>query len=320
MNFIPVELRQRLPEFTVSGEQRFEPMVQAYREFYGLDFEKKMSGLSVHMGKTHVAGFDIVIHSYLPRQPLATVFVVHGYYDHVGIYNHLIRALLRKKFAVVAFDLPGHGLSSGFRASISSFCQYQPVLKKVLRLCEGSMPQPWHLVGQSTGGAIIVDYLLGFAGQEERIPLNGVVLLAPLVRPVNWFWNSKLHWVLSPYKSKVKRKFSASSNDEEFLLKTRKNDPLQPRFLATQWVGSLKKWIPFIERHEPVDFPLLIIQGQDDGTVDWRHNIPVLERLFNPVEVKYMAKVRHHVVNELEIYRQDVFSQVVNYLKGKSGE
>lgn len=314
MNFIPIELRQKLPEFSLNATLPFDPVIQDYRDFYHLDFENRFPDLAVSMGKTHVAGFDVVAQTFVPQSAKATVFIIHGYYDHVGIYNHLIKILLKNQFAVVAFDLPGHGLSSGSRAAISSFRQYQPVFKKIMQLCQGQLPKPWNIVAQSTGGAIASEYLLEFSGMEERIPFNRVVLLAPLVRPVHWYWNSKLHTVVSPFTRFIKRKFSPSSNDENFLSFARDKDPLQPKYLSTKWVGALKQWIPYIERHQPLGFPLLIIQGKSDETVDWRHNMPVLQRLFKSSKIEYMPNVRHHVVNELELYRQDVFAQIVSYL------
>jgi len=314
LKFIPVELRQKLPEFTLESRLPVAEPVQVYRRFYGLDFENRFNDLKVYMGKTRVSGFDVVVHSYVPKSPKGTVFVVHGYYDHVGIYNHLIKSLIRHRYAVVAFDLPGHGLSSGSRAAISSFRQYGPVFKRVLQLAKGNLPQPWHAVAQSTGGAIVTEYLLQSSGIEKRIPLSGVVFYAPLIRPVHWAVNKRLHTVISPFRDFVARKFSENSNDPEFAAFIREKDPLQPRYLSSKWVGALKQWIPYVERHAPMDFPLFIIQGKSDQTVDWQNNIPQFQRIFQGTDVMFMPNVRHHVVNELELYRRDVFARTIKYL------
>jgi len=314
LKFIPVELRQQLPEFSLATRLPIAEPVQAYRRFYGLNFESRFHDLKVYMGKTHVAGFDVVLQGFVPKSPRGCVFVVHGYYDHVGIYNHLIKALLRSRYAVIAFDLPGHGLSSGSRAAISSFRQYGPVFKRVQQLVRGHVPQPWHAVAQSTGGAVVTECLLQYSGLEERIPFSGVVFYAPLIRPVHWAVNKRLHTLISPFRDFVARKFSDNSNDPEFAAFIREKDPLQPRYLSSKWVGALKQWIPFAERHTPVDFPLLIIQGKSDQTVDWENNIPHFQRLFPGSDVVYMPNVRHHVVNELELYRRDVFARTIKYL------
>ena len=44
-----------------------------------------------------------------------TVLICHGYFDYVGLYRHLIAHVLELGYAVLAYDLPGHGLSSGPR-------------------------------------------------------------------------------------------------------------------------------------------------------------------------------------------------------------
>jgi len=314
VKFIPVELRQKLPEFSLEDRSPIAATVQAYRRFYGLDFETRFNDLKVYIGKTHVSGFDVVMQGFVPRHARGTVFLVHGYYDHVGIYQHLIKALLKSRYAVMAFDLPGHGLSSGSRAAISSFRQYNPVFQRLLQRARQQAPQPWHVVAQSTGGAIVADYLLSFAGQEERIPFASVVMYAPLIRPVHWQLNRHLHSLISPFRDFVPRKFSENSNDPAFSEFLQRKDPLQPRYLSAKWVGALKQWIPYIERHEPVNYPLYIVQGKSDGTVDWQHNVPCFQRVFPGTEVTYMPNVRHHVVNELELYRRDVFARTVRHL------
>ncbi|MDY6921266.1 MAG: alpha/beta hydrolase [Pseudomonadota bacterium] len=319
MKLIPVELRQALPDFNPANPGAVPPLALRYRRFYGLDFEARMPELRVHMGSFKAAGFKLVAQSYLPPQPRGTVFVVHGYYDHVGLYQHLIKALLRRGYGVVAFDLPGHGLSSGSRAAISSFRQYGTVFNRLLQLARQRMPEPWHVVAQSTGGAVVSEYLLAYAGLEERIPFAGVVFYAPLIRPVHWFFNRRLHSLVSPFRDFVARKFSDNSNDPEFARFLREQDPLQPRHLSAKWVGALKQWIPYIEHHQPVQFPLYIIQGKCDETVDWQHNIPQFQRVFPGTQVQYLPKVRHHVVNELELYRRDVFSRTLKYLDGYPG-
>ncbi len=64
-----------------------------------------------------------------PEQPRGTAFVVHGYFDHLGLYRHLLERLLDQGWRVVLWDLPGHGLSSGARATIDDFEDYGACLQ-----------------------------------------------------------------------------------------------------------------------------------------------------------------------------------------------
>ena len=151
---------------------------QHYRQFYGFS-----DGLAQHsrVGQLQVGGYQIALQAWWPEQPRATLVLLHGYYDHSGLYRHVIEWALGMGFAVLSFDLPGHGLSSGARASIGDFAEYQTVLQGVLAEAAAlQLPQPWHLCGQSTGGAILIDYLLTGAPSAD---IGETILLAPLVRP-----------------------------------------------------------------------------------------------------------------------------------------
>ena len=47
LKFIPVELRQQLPEFSLATRLPIAEPVQAYRRFYGLNFESRFHDLKV---------------------------------------------------------------------------------------------------------------------------------------------------------------------------------------------------------------------------------------------------------------------------------
>lgn len=106
--------------------------------------------------------------------------------------------------------------------------------------------------------------------------------------------------------------FRDNSSDHDFLLFLREEDPLQSKVLSVDWVAALREWIPRIEAADPVDMPVTIIQGERDGTVDWRHNLVVLSRKFNPSDVFYMKNAEHHLVNEDPATRERIFTLVNN--------
>ena len=319
--FDAAELRRELPQFELDAPPAVSLNVQKYRHYYGLDDESltKKSDQSVQsmLGLTHVQGYDIAVHLYRVPEPKGTVVVVHGYYDHVGLYSHLIRFLIKENYHVVAFDLPGHGLSSGDAVAIPAFTDYQWVLRHIINQTD-ALPGPWFAIGQSTGAGILAQFALTAKEQGMANPFAKMVFYAPLLRPVKWFWGKQLHRIAKPFFKTVPRTFKQSSNDPEFTDFIRDKDPLQAKSLSAQWVGALKEWIPFMEHHAPVEFPVLIIQGEKDETVDWQHNVPFYQYLFGKVEVIFLKNLRHQVVNELEIYRKDVFCRTRNYLELKT--
>lgn len=285
-----------------------------YARYYGLDrVAPADAGVQHAMGDLEIAGYRIALQSWRRPDSRGTVLLLHGYYDHVGIFDHVIACVLATGHDLLAFDLPGHGLSSGAAASIGDFGEYQAVLRALLDgMAIADMPQPWHAVAQSTGGAILLDYL-SQPGRPQP-PFAGVTLLAPLVRPMHWRLNSVVHAVLSPFIDSLERKFAVNSHDEEFLRFLRSADPLQPRRLSVRWVGALKRWIPQLEARPAVGFPLVVVQGDEDGTVDWRHNLAVIREKFPAATIHMVPHGRHQLANESPEYREQAFAPIRHML------
>ena len=276
---------------------------RAYQRFYGLD---RVGSVQSWLGRFDRAGFEVVGQVWLPAAPVATLVLLHGFYDHMGLYRNVVEWALGRGFAVISCDLPGHGLSSGERASIHDFAVYQQVLDVLFQQAgELELPQPWHLFGQSTGGAIAVDHLLHHG---DHSPASGeVILLAPLVRPRAWGWSKLSYWMLRPFVKGIARRFSENTNDPTFL-PFLLADPLQPRRLPTAWVGALLEWVRRIEAAPASGRRPLIVQGEEDMTVDWRYNLEVLKSKFDAPQILMLPEARHHLANELPEIRRRYFA------------
>jgi alpha-beta hydrolase superfamily lysophospholipase len=299
--FDPQRLRQQLPPLSAAAAEH-GPQVQAYRQYYGLQHRPDIHS---RLGWVEVGGRRLAVQGWWRDGARATLLLLHGYYDHMGLYRHVFDWALAMNFAVLSCDLPGHGLSEGVPASIDDFAEYQAVLAALFEAAEMlNLPQPWHLFGQSTGGAILLDYLLTGA---PRPNLGQTVLLSPLIRPRAWRRSKLSYHLLNPFVSQIARRFSDNSSDSAFLDFVRR-DPLQAQVLPTAWVGALARWIPRIENAPASTQSPLIIQGDADMTVDWQHNLEVLGDKFRDPEQLILPGARHHLVNEDEAQRQRLFA------------
>lgn len=312
VTFDPDHLRASLRP--LAEWQPLSEEASAYQRFYGLDFPGRP--LRSGLGRFEINGYELVSQLWWPERAKATLFMFHGFYDHTGLYRHVIAWALDQGFAVIACDLPGHGLSSGERASIRDFAEYQDALQGLFAEARSlELPQPWHLCGQSTGGAIVVDHVL-HAGSSS--PAQGqLILLAPLVRPRSWGWSKLSYYLLKPFVKGIARRFSENSNDPQFLLFLQA-DPLQARRLPTAWVGALKRWIKRIEAAPTSTRQPLIVQGQQDMTVDWPHNLEVLKAKFNRPQVLMLPEGRHHLANESLEMRREFFGFLSRRVKGRN--
>ncbi|MBL4826704.1 MAG: alpha/beta hydrolase [Spongiibacteraceae bacterium] len=280
-----------------------------YFKHYNLNIEKKYPDVKHYFGHFPSGRFEIVAHYYQVKNATQTCFILHGYYDHSGLYSHIIEYCIQKNFSVVIYDLPGHGLSTGKQACIGDFADYQVVLRDVLTLFAQYAPKPWHVIAQSTGAAIVMEYLLS----ERAEVFSKVVLLAPLVRPIKWRFSLIVYELVKYFFDRIPRSFSLNSNDEDFIDFVKKKDQLQAQHLSMRWVGSLKKWIKHFKNLESCGQSLLVIQGKEDKTVDWKFNIPVIKDKFPESKILYLQQGRHHLANEGADIRAKMFSAMDIY-------
>jgi lysophospholipase len=275
--------------------------------FYGIDFDRREPYPSHHCGTVRSGRYDLAVH--LWRRPGATsnLLLLHGYFDHTGLFGKLVEYGLSRNCNVLIFDLPGHGLSSGEPASINDFREYSQAIHHVLSAV--SLPErPLWVMGQSTGCAALVD----FAGNHPW-PFRSTVLLAPLVRPVGWFRVRLAHMLLRHFADSIPRKFNENSSDRAFL-EFVQSDPVQSGRLPLSWVAALKRWLRTLPAADLAAGPALVVQGDVDTTVAWRYNIRVVKALFPGSKVAYLPGAGHQLANESETIRLVYFDVIDKYL------
>lgn len=308
--FDPRAVRAGLrPLILPAGPMILTPEEDAYLRHYNIHFVEEFPGTSHHFGTVSSDAHQIAVHLWVPADAAGTVVVIHGYYDHTGLYGHLIRHLIDRGFAVVSFDLPGHGLSSGEPATIETFDHYVDAFVAAMAALEAHLPQPWHLIGQSTGAAVAMEWLLANEVTKSLNPFRAVVLLAPLVRPHRWPLNRMVYEVARHLFTERPRLFRSNTDNAEFLAFLRDRDPLQARVLPVRWVTAMIEWRRRFETRKPTDLTPLVIQGHADTTVDWRYNMRTIERLFRP-RVFFIPEARHHLVNEAPEIRAQIFQAI----------
>lgn len=318
-------LASQLPELTfdmaVDSVFVHTELAQAYLDFYAINFARELDGVVHGFGCIDDGEFKLAVHYWLSSADIesrGTLFLVHGYFDHSGLYGPLIREALERGFAVIIFDLPGHGLSSGAPAEIDSFDQYTNALEAVLKKASDILPQPWSIAGQSTGGAVVVDHLWRCAEKGQQYAFVKTVLLAPLVRPRGW---KELGWSLPLLRTvtrALKRSFAPSSHDDNFHYFISTQDPLQAKTLPLVWISAMKQWVARVQAQpsseELIEGGILLIQGDADSTVDWRFNLKILENKIPSLEKYIIEGASHHLVREGESWRMRVFQRIFHYL------
>ena len=274
-----------------------------YLQFYQLP----LATINLQLIAGTTEDHQTVVMAWRPTASLGTVIIVHGYMDHIGLYGHLIRDLLSRQLTVLCFDAQGHGLSAGTPCSISHFSDYVDQLNDVTALAQGHFKGPLHGVGQSMGGAILIKHLINH-NTAMPYPFATLNLLAPLLQPLNWKRNRRLYYLSRWFIKSIKRVFRASSWDKRFLDFLRTQDPLQPTRVPTDWVGAMNQWILEFKNTTKNNYPVHIIQGDHDKTLDWVYNLEQFKQRLPSTSVTMIERGNHHLINESEPLRAKIFA------------
>lgn len=300
--------RRELPLFDIGVQAPWQGELARYAALYGLDALSQRPGIRHHFGHLEAWGYQIATQVFIPPRARGTLLVLHGYFDHVGLFTHAIARGLDRGYAVVAYDLPGHGLSSGEPCDIEDFAHYQEVMRDVVATLRPELPGPWVAVGQSTGGGILLDHVMSSLAAGQRPLFQRIQLWAPLVRIAEWRKVTLAVRLMSPFVSRIARHFRRSSHDEAFVDLVWHRDPLQNRYTPTRWLRSQIRWEQRLQALPGCRFPVSLVQGDEDATVDWRYNNDFVKRRCFVEKQVMVAGASHHLANERADLREQVLA------------
>jgi lysophospholipase len=297
-----------MPPLDLARDARpLTPDMRVFYEAYGLYHPRVRN----FYGRFEVGAYRISAYVFVPATVRGTVYCVHGYFDHVGILKHLVSACLARNYAVAAFDLPGHGLSSGDPGAVKDFGDYAAVLDEFVRRSAPRLPRPYYLVAHSTGAAVALEFMASRSPQADGF--TNFVLAAPLIRHAFYRMSRVLVFLLDPFFNSFPRRFHKNSNDAEFVAQI-KRDPLQGRRIPFAWLNALYRWNARFVDDPPCARPTLVIQGTADEVLDWRYNIELLEKKLTHGRIRLIEGARHELFNETASLRREIFDALFSFL------
>ena len=286
-----------------AARARLEPLsdaVDRMRSFVPVDrglhpaCAVRAGGYHAFAGTYRAATFDIVAYLFTPTvEPVGSVLVLHGYLANAGHMCGITRALLAADFVVLTPHLPGHGLSSGDRGDIDDFAQYAAVVDASVQVLSELDFGPLHAVGHSTGATALYEYLV-----HDPDPFERVIFAAPLVR--NYGYTA----------TRIGRTFARPFIDA---IDTGYSEVIDVSRLPLSWFDALVAWNTRARRYDPLDRPILVLQGDRDRVVAWRRNRRHLRSMVTDMEFVQLHGYDHIVLSNRPGKRSGVRS-VVEYL------
>jgi len=196
----------------------------------------------------------------------AAVALVHGLGEHSGRYTHVAEALTEKGYALLGFDLRGHGNSEGQRGHAPS---WDTLLDDIDALRKEAAirfaGRPLFLYGHSFGGNLVLSYVL-----QRRPAVAGAVVTAPILRSAFRppAWKIKLGealYNLWPTFALGNEVDPTGLSHDGRVVSAYVNDPLvHSRISARMGLDMLRtgEWV--IAHAQDLSIPLLLMHGAAD--------------------------------------------------------
>jgi lysophospholipase len=251
-----------------------------------------------------------------PVEPRGLVVLLHGYGEHSGRYTHVVDALVEGGFAVLRFDMRGHGRSSGRRGYVRAYDEYLADLERMLTIARRSAPgRPLFLVAHSHGGLVALRRLV-----DRDDDIAGAVLSAPYVaahrpppRPVVAFGRAAgrvIPWLPMPFGRRPEQFTSDAGMQAEAAA-----DPLRTPIATPRWYGEMRRAQELVAiRAAALRLPVLVLLAGDDTVT----SSVAVRRAFEETESDDATVItypdqRHELFNEQG--RDEVLADVVDWLR-----
>ena len=239
----------------------------------------------------------------------AHLLIIHGYGEHSGRYHEFAQHLSNYAIATTAFDLRGHGRSSGARGHIDNFSDYLNDVERVAI----SLGKPTFLLGHSLGGLIALDYY------RDRTPnFKGLIVTNPylkLAMKVSWMKRTSVE-ILSRYLPtlRIPNGLSAKnlSHDME-IVREYDRDPLVFHTLTGNWYRESSRAQQRVCKQNQLAVPLCFVYSEGDNLVSPVASRTLAEQLESPDKtIINQGTDYHEVLNE--IGRSNLFTKLTAWI------
>ncbi|MFN3741580.1 MAG: lysophospholipase [Anaerolineales bacterium] len=246
--------------------------------------------------------------------PKAVIGLVHGLGEHGGRYAHLAEVLTAAGYAVLTFDLRGHGRSAGPRGHMPSLEAFMRDIDRLLLQAEIRYPaKPRFLYGHSLGGILVLNYVL-----RRKPELRGAVVTSPGLRTALEEQKAKVTLVrllgsLFPTLALPSGLDPHTLSHDQNVVQAYIHDPLVHDKITLGFGKIMLDVIPwtFAHAHELL-LPLLLMHGTDDALTYARGSEEFARLAGEKVTFKLWPGLYHELHNEPQ--KQEVFQYLLQWL------
>lgn len=258
-------------------------------------------------------GVELFTRSWTADDPRYEVLLVHGLGEHSGRWSEPMSHLTARGANVFAYDLRGHGHSSGERTDIDRFDRFYDDISEMAAAAVATSGRPWVLYGHSLGGLQAAGYLI-----EMRNPApNLAVLSAPAMAanvPVVLRAAAAVFGRISPgLRVANSIKGEQLSKDPAVGEKYFADELVDTKPTARFGKRFFDEQARLADKHGTITTPTLVIHGADDPLVPPSASAGLANS--ESVDRRLYPTLRHELHNEPE--GAEVLADVADWIESK---
>jgi len=263
-------------------------------------------------------GITLYIRGWEPlRQPRAIVALAHGLGEHTGRYLHVAKTLADAGYALVGFDLRGHGRSGGARGHAPSPDALIQDIRRFFRFLVQRYPDfPHFLYGHSLGGLLSLAYAIHYSAGLKGVIVTGPALRSALQEEKAKVFMAKMLGSLVPVMTVPSGLDTAALSRDQDVVEAYIKDPLvhdrTSMGFGKSVLGVIDECFGRAREFKP---PLLIMHGKADritypsGSEDFAR---LASETNQDVTLKIWESLYHEIHNEPE--KAEVFKVMVEWM------
>jgi alpha-beta hydrolase superfamily lysophospholipase len=263
-------------------------------------------------------GLEMYSYGWVPKgKPQATIVLVHGHGEHIGRYAHVGAALTEKGYALLGFDLRGHGKSGGLRGHTPCYDALMDDISAFFVQVDGRYPnQPRFLYGHSLGGNLVLNYAL-----RRKPDLKGVIATGPWLKlafnpPAVQVMLGRLMNGIAPGFTQASNLETAALSHDTAVVTAYENDPLvHSKISARLFVSIYESGLWALEHAAEFPLPLLLMHGTADRLTSSEASKEFAEKAGKKVTLRLWDGWYHEIHNEPE--KAEVFKVMLDWMNAR---
>ena len=260
-------------------------------------------------------GINMYGHSWAPEgQIKAVVLLVHGLGEHVGRYEHVAAAFTERGYALLGFDLRGHGKSGGPRGHTPSYQALMDDITEFIKQADTRFPGlPRFLYGHSLGGNLVLNYVLRCRPNLPGVLVTGPWLELAFQPPAFQVKLGKImNGVFPGFTQKSNLNTKGLSHDQAVVTAYERDPLVHDKITARLFVTTYESGLWALEHAVKFPLPILLMHGSADPITSAKASQLFAERAGDKVTVKIWDGMYHEIHNEFD--QAQVFKVMLDWL------